>query len=415
MAPAAREETISQVAFVDPREYPEPPCRVATPQPASTPEDLAGLLAACRDGRIYAVETWIREGKSIWIETSARKPGRPPQNPLAVAVETGQYDLAVLLLANGYPISSVEDAFLERLLDDRHFAFFELLVAWGADILRVSPETVLYTYDVGLIDRYEAAGGDLTRRHALALMLGDHSSNRPAYGWAKRRTGEPRVARALAVALGVAVRKGSERTVALLLWAGADPHLRAPYLFPEFYRPSDDEADDDPADWTTAIAIAVSEGKAALLSRLKVDPARDDIEELWGSVSDPETLDALAAIRMPKDWSRTLYWNFQRALADYGSPWQSRQTLERMIDRHGARLTTLEEEAVHHLRRSILRAKDGSMVRWILRTLRRPECCEPTIFESLIRTATMKTRCAALHVSTAPPGRKTSAGALSTP
>lgn len=400
-------------AFIDPREHPDPPCRVSTPSPASGPEELAELLDFCRAGRIYAAEVWIRAGKPIWFQQRPKRPGRPPENPLAVAIEYGQYDLTVLLLANGYPVGTVEDSFLERLLDRRLFPYFDLLLAWGGDILRVSPETVLYTYNVSLYERYEAAGGDLSRHHALALMLGDHSSNRPGYGWAKRRSAEPRVARELAIALGIAVRKGSERTIALLLWAGADPHLPAPCIYPEFYRPGgeEDENEDDPDYLTTAISSAVSSGHAAVLSRLKIDPARDDIESLWHSVSDTETLEALARIQLPRDWSQTLVWNLHRSLEDYGSPWKARACLERMVDGYSARLTVLGEESVERLRRAILKAKDASAVRWVLRTFRRPECCEPAIFDALTRTSTMRARCTALHVSTTAPHPKAKARA----
>ena len=232
--PIAHPTRETQTTFIAPREFPDPPCRVPAAAPAPGPEAIAGLLDLCRAGRIYAVETWIRAGKPIWLDAGAKRPGRPPQTPLGIAIETGQYDLTVLLLANGYPISTVDDFFFESLLWDRKFAYFDLLVAWGVDILRASPGTILDTYSLALFDRYEAAGGDLTRGHALGRMLGGHSSNRPAYGWAKRHNAEPRIARELAVALGIAIRKGSERTVALLLWAGADPRIPAPYVDPDF-------------------------------------------------------------------------------------------------------------------------------------------------------------------------------------
>ena len=412
---AESEETgaVGTSTFIDPREHPGPPCRVAVQRPADDSADLAELLDLCRAGRIYAVEAWMRAGKPIWFQAGPKRPGRPPQTPLTVAIESGQFDLAVLLLVNGYPISIVDDVFFESLLWDRKFAFFHLLSAWGASILRASPGTILDTYRAELYDRYEAAGGDLTKGHALALMLGDHSSNRPAYGWAKRRNAEARIARELAIALGIAVRKGSERMIALLLWAGADPHLPAPCIYPEFYRPGgeDDENEDDPDYLTTAIESAVSSGHAAVLSRLKIDPSRDDIERLWHSVSDAETLEVLAKVQLPRDWSRTLVWNLHRSLEDYGSPWKARACIERMLDGYGARLTFLPEDSVDRLRRAILKAKDASTVRWVLRTFRRPECCEPAIFDALTRTSTMRARCAALHVSTANPLAKPSSRA----
>jgi hypothetical protein len=393
--------------FIDPRVSPGPPCRVPIPPPASDPEALSELLDLCRAGRIYAVETWIRAGKPISLELGPKRPGRPQQTPLAVAIESGQYDLTVLLLENGYPISTVDDYFFESLLWDRKFAYFDLLVAWGVDILRASPGTILDTYSVALFDRYEVAGGDLARHHALAIMLGDHSSNRPAYGWAKRRSTEPRIARELAVALGIAIRKGNERTVALLLWAGADPHQPAPYVDPESHRRHGrDEAEDEDDECSSALSDAVICGQGKLLARLKPDPTRDDFETLWGQVRDCTSIDILGAIQLPKDWSRALYWNLSRAVSEYSDRNEARRCVERLETAYGARLTSLNGNEVRWLRRSILRSPDEYMSRWALRWLRRKECCEPAIFEDLTRTGVIRQRCAAIHLPGFKPTKK---------
>lgn len=394
--------------FIDPRAFPTPPCQVESPPPASDPEELAELLARCRAGRIYAVEEWIRAGKPIWFEAEPKRPGRPPQTPLASAVDTGQYDLAVLLLANGYPLATVDTFFLERLLWDRKFAFFDLLISWGMDILRVSPGTILDTYDVALFDRYEAAGGDLTRGHALGLMLGDHSSNRPAYGWAKRRKDEPRIVRELAVALGIAVRKGGERTVALLLWAGADPHVSAPYVDPDAFRRrrSDDADDDEDEESGSAIADAVIWGQGKLLARLRPDPARDDFDALWSHVRDRAAIEVLAPIELPRDWSRPLYSNLTRAVSEYGDRTEGRLCVERLESAHHARLIHLDAKELLWLRRSILRCPDESMSRWALRWLSKAECCEPTVFAELTRSGVIRERCATIHLKGFAPAKR---------
>jgi len=392
------EDEVTMPLWIDPREYPDPPCRVPTPPPASAPEDLAELLDLCRAGRIYAVEAWTRAGRPIWFDAGPKRPGRPPQTPLGVAIESGQYDLTALLLVNGYPLSTVGDFFFESLLWDRKFAYFDLLVAWGLDILRASPGTILDTYKVDLFDRYEAAGGDLTRHHALALMLGDHSSNRPAYGWAKRRNAEPRIARELAIALGIAVRKGSERTIALLLWAGADPHVPAPYVDPDFSRRRRNDEEEEDEESGSAISDAVIWGQGKLLARLKPDPARDDLETLWGQVRDRESIDLLGAIQLPRDWSRALYWNLSRAVSEYSDRGEARLCIERLESAYAARLTSLDANEVRWLRRSILRCPDEYMSRWALRWLSRTECCEPAVFEELTRSGVIRERCATIHL-----------------
>lgn len=411
MGASAAMEDPSTTAFIDPRHSPDPPCRVTTPAPAPEPAALEELLDLCRAGRIYAVETWIRAGKPIWLDAGPKRPGRPPQTPLGIAIESGQYDLTVLLLANGYPISTVDDFFFESLLWDRKFAYFDLLVAWGVDILRASPGTILDTYSLALFDRYEAAGGDLTRGHALGRMLGGHSSNRPAYGWAKRHNAEPRIARELAVALGIAIRKGSERTVALLLWAGADPRIPAPYVDPDFHRRSGtDESEEEDDECGSAISDAVICGKGKLLARLKPDPARDDFETLWGQVRDCDSIDILGAIQLPKDWSQALYWNLERAVSEYSDRSEARRCIERMETAYGARLTSLAGNEVLWLRRSILRCPDEYMSRWALRWLRRKECCETAVFEELTRTGKIRERCAAIHLPGFSPAKRRRSG-----
>lgn len=251
----------------------------------------------------------------------------------------------------------LDDFEIGRLLWDRKERFFHLLLAWGLDILRVTPHAILDTYDPALFDRYEAAGGDLTRGHTLAEALGAHGTNKPGYGWAKHRATQPRIARELAIALDGAVRRGSERTVALLLWAGAIRtggsciDFDTPRRFAAAEEP-DDEDDGNP------VETAVIWGNPKLLARLKPDPARDNFAALWTNVQDPDCAALLAAKALPADWSLTLIRNVHRAVSEYCDRWQARRCLERLFKDFGARLTAADERELGSLRRDILRAKD---------------------------------------------------------
>lgn len=402
-APVGQADPASTTTFVDPRAFPDPPCRVPVPPPAATFDALEELHTLCRRGRLYSVEAWIRAGRPIWCAT--RPKGRKP-SAFQIAVETNQEDLAVLLLANGFPFHTALDDFeIGRLLWDRKERFFHLLLAWGLDILRVAPHAILDTYDPALFDRYEAAGGDLTRGHALAEALGAHGTNKPAYGWAKHRATEPRIARELTIALDAAVRRGSERTVALLLWAGADPHRAVPSI--DFDTPRRFTASEEPDDEDDGnpVETAVIWAQPKLLARLKPDPSRDNFAALWANVQDPDCAAILAAQALPADWSLTLIRNVHRAVSEYCERWQARRCLERLFKDYGACLTAADERDLGSLRRDILRAKDESDVRWLLQTLRRPEHCAPALFQALIRTPGMRARCRLLHVSTHPAGQ----------
>ncbi len=389
-------------AFVDPRVYPNPPCRVPMPPPAATFDALEDLHVLCRRGRLYGVEAWIRAGRPLWC---AARPKRCTPSAFEIAVDTNQEDLALLLLANGFPFQTVLDDFeIARLLWDRKERFFHLLLAWGLDILRVTPRTILETYDPALFDRYEAAGGDLTREHALAEALGAHGSNRPGYGWARHRQTEPRIARELAIALDIAVRRESERTVALLLWAGADPHRPVPYVDIDAARritTTDDPEDEEDG---SPIETAVIFGQPRLLARMAPDPARDDFDRLWANVVDAESAAILTAKARPSDWSRPVLRNCHRVVAEHADRWRARRCLELLFNEYGARLEAAEEREIGWLRRAVLRSKEDRDVRWLLGMLRRPEHCDPALFASLVRTSGMRARCRLLHVSTTPAG-----------
>jgi hypothetical protein len=142
--------------FIDPRDKPEPPFAGTRPVPAETVSELSELIHLCRTGRIYQVERWIRAGKPIHATQYRSHVRRRLQSPLHVAVETKQIDLALLLLANGFPPDSGDDSLLSCTLWEKQFEFFHLLVAWGADPLQVDAHTVLDTYDADLYEHFWA-------------------------------------------------------------------------------------------------------------------------------------------------------------------------------------------------------------------------------------------------------------------
>lgn len=370
--------------FVDPRSNPSPP---AARRALSTTdhEEVAPLVRLCREARIYGVEAWIRDGKPLFVADVPR--GQKYKSALRVAVESRQFDLALLLLANGFPPDPPGERLLQYALNERMFAFLDLLLAWGANPLAIEPVDVLDTYDTGLYDRFTTLGLDLTHDHALAWELSRRSSNRPAYGWAKRRAGDPRIARELSVALCDAVDGDHERAVALLLWAGADAHMKVPMLrYFKHGEPEDPECD------MSAVEVAIRRGQGKYLRQLKPNPELDDLEALWPSVRDIETLDALVKISPPTDWSRTIVHLIHELTYGFHTPYSPRATLERMFTAYGARLTELDGDHIAGLRRAILKQESDTDLMPVLRFLARPEYCDPSIFEELMRTGAMRKR-----------------------
>jgi hypothetical protein len=391
-----------EVRWVDPREFPDPPLGVPPRPPAPDVTELLDLLRLCREGRVYEVETWIKSGRPLQaIDYRHGKRSHRLASPLKVAVETGQFDLARLLLCNGFLPDLEQESILEVILRTRAKVFLDLLISWGADPKRVKPETVIDTYEIETMEMFWEAGVDLTAGHDLALTLARVTGNKPAYGWCKRHRDDPRVSRKLDMALGHAVMEGEEKAVSLLLWAGADPHRKAPML--GYYDP---EFDDEPGSGMTAVHWAVSGGKPNLLRRLKPDPQLDDFESLWRSVCDPETLELLAPMKLPAGWNEILLGNLVTAVEGYHRSSEARRVIELASTRFQARLTNVDSGTWSNLRRAVLRAKDTYDVRWALKWLKSPENCDPGIFEDLSRTPAMKKKLIELKVLRLPPRRR---------
>jgi hypothetical protein len=340
----------------------------------------------CRVGRIYAVERWIREGKPLQATSPGVRPYERVTTPLVVALESNQFDLALLLLCNGYRADLEPRSPLDLALRRRAWDFVDLLLAWGAVPTAADPEAVLDTYQLSLMERFWDLGLDLTRDRSLAYYLSDSTRNKPAYGWAKRHHEDPRVAHALALALNEAVWEEREKAVALLVWAGADPHRRVPSLR---YSREDDDANDDRS---SAIELAVMLGHGKLLKYLSPDPDRDEFEELWESVCDPDTVDLLFDLRPPRDWSKAIRRNVSRMSWWYSDRSGSRACLERIFEHYWGRLSTLDPPECQDLRRDLLKMESDSDLAWLLRKLAKPQHCEERIFAEFVRTPSIRER-----------------------
>ncbi len=85
----------------------------------------------CRDGRLYAVERWIAEGRPLQLAPDGIPKGTRPKTALQIALETGQHSLAVLLLSSGYRLELERTAPLDLALQGRRWDLVDLLLEWG--------------------------------------------------------------------------------------------------------------------------------------------------------------------------------------------------------------------------------------------------------------------------------------------
>lgn len=379
--------------WVDPRRSPKLP---AVPrEPAEDPEEIEPLVRLCQRGHLYAVERWIAEGRPIQAARYYVKGRRQLDSPLEVAMESRQHDLALLLLCNGYRTELEVEHPLSRALRLRYRELLDLLLDWGADPTRVDPDAVLGTNNIDVLDRFWNLGLDLTAENRLACYLSSPTT-KPLCGWAKRHNEDPRVARALALALVQVIWNRKERAAHLLVWAGADTHRRVPIL--EWHDVEDEDENEDDETYT-AVEMAVDRGKGSLLRILRPDPQVDDFAKLYASVSDPDTVDFLMRFKPPEDWSagilRNIYWITNEIFDDRAD--DHRWCLER-IAHHGGRLTTVDPKRVNDLRRDILRMLKTERQRWLLDWLGNPRHCDPSIYDGLMRTPAMQAKIGELRL-----------------
>jgi hypothetical protein len=157
--------------WVDPREHPDPPLRVPFRPPAPDVTGLLDLLRLCREGHLYEVEKWIQEGKPLQaLDYRHGKRSHQLASPLKVAVETGQFDLAQLLLCNGFQPDLERESILEIIVRSKAKDYLDLLISWGADPKRVKPSTVIDTYEIQTMEMFWEAGD--RRRASIRTRVG---------------------------------------------------------------------------------------------------------------------------------------------------------------------------------------------------------------------------------------------------
>lgn len=362
---------------------------------AQHPDHLGDLLAMCRNGHLYEAEHWIADGKPLQLDPEAIKKSTRPKTALQIAVETGQHSLSLLLLKSGYRLELERAPLLDMALEARRWDLFDLLLEWGADMNSADVYTVLDTYNASLYERFRASGYDLTHRHEMGSYLGHGTSNRPLLGFVKRhRAEDPKIQQELDIALGYHAREGNEKGVALCLWAGADPHTPAPNL----ELPGGDEESEDEEDsflgWT-AIEEATRGGHLAILKRLKPDPKRDNLDDLYKYSQDNFIVEYLLTVQPPDDLTSILSFRLL--------PWFGRSptgSVEAILG-CGKQWSEDDTKRIADLRKSLLKLDDWDLRR-IMSLLKKPEVCAPETYNELVRTAKMQERLIAIGIARKP-------------
>jgi hypothetical protein len=282
--------------LTNPRTNPSPPYRGPERSLAPDETELSGFVRSCKEGRLYDAEAWIASGRPLQVAPDKRRPNARLATPLSVCIDAGNFDLARLLLCNGYRMELEPRSPLNGALESRRWDLVDLLLEWGADPAAADIWRILDTYQRVIFDRFWAAGVDLARDGAMADALSSSTRNRPLYGFAKAyRDRDPRIQRALDAALGTAVEKHNDKAISLCLWAGADPRHRVGEI-------GEDIENDEHG--MTAFERSVIRDTPEYLRKLGFDPVNDDLEGLFAGARGLDTLRALVAIRQPADWTK---------------------------------------------------------------------------------------------------------------
>ena len=240
---------------------------MADATPTSAPDDAKTLLKLCREGRLYEIEKWIADGKSLEA---------PPKSAtlLRVAVQTGFYSLIELLAKHENDQSSMNAALADAVSLHR-LDFIELLVESGAEVKSVPFTDVLLEWNPHIVRFFLAHGADVAEGAPFAVAFSQKI--RTALGvFLQLKRSRPELSAALREQADRALRyfcdKGDLKWISLMLWAGANPRSSGPALYKDYT--------DDPECFTTAIREATLSGNVEVLKKLKPDPTRDDLNDL---------------------------------------------------------------------------------------------------------------------------------------
>jgi hypothetical protein len=340
--------------FIDPRADPNSRTTKPSSPPTTTdPEALAELHRLCWGRRLYDVERWIQAGRPLQIADGTRI-SRRVMSALEIALQTKNQALVLLLLCNGYDPNLEPESPLDLPLRARRWDLLDLLLEWGADPARVSLSDLFGTYRSDLMERFRTLGVNLTAHHELAEALAYHTSNKPLFGFAKRhRERDSRMQIELNIALAHHAREGNEKGVQLCLWAGADPHARAPTL--EYMRYSDGE-EDEIDEGSSAVYWGCSRGHVRILERLGPHPSRDDFDDLYRGAPNGGAIELLARSALPRDVGAVLSAQAYWLAPPFGEP-RSLDVLRRLFEA-GVRWQTSSPQEITDVRRALLKTSD---------------------------------------------------------
>jgi hypothetical protein len=358
------------------------------PKRERLPDDLKELCSLCRAGKLFAVQQWIRDGRPHRMP-----PGNFATSPIRTAIESGFHSLVEVLLREGAIDQEEKNDALIRAIDNRNLDLVDLLTQYGADPGAVDFDTVLWSRHPQIMRWFVANGLDLecgcypiarAFRDKHREFLGVYMSARDTVSTAFRQA---------TMALRYHAADGNLKWVSLLIWAGADPRLPVPRL-------EDSEVDEE--DLETALVAAVRRGQFAVVKKIGIDPALDDVTALINEycfLPNPELLEFLiklgADVRKPAGEDNAMRWAFSSfewsldsLFRDYSRTEAALRCIE-ILAANGARWHPKDPYRISCFRRAIAKAPAYDAIRHLERIVK-AGAIEQSFFQDVMRTPRMK-------------------------
>lgn len=243
-----------------------------------THDGLEPLRQMCREGRLFDVQQWLRQGHPLALKVLPPRRNRR-NGPLCIALDKGFHSLVQVLLEAGTSIEEGDYHALYHAVELRRRDLVELLIGHGAKVQDISMQTVVATWDRKLVDMFIANGANLIDDKPIAWGL--VNKIRITLGVFKQYARQyPELKEQVDIALRHHAGEGNAKWVALCLWAGADPWSRGPDEAPDwdasvYDRHYDDEDEDYEPTYRTAVELAVMRGNREVLEQKKFLTAPD--------------------------------------------------------------------------------------------------------------------------------------------
>lgn len=238
------------------------------------PTDIKEVLQLVQAGKLFALQEWIKAGKSVRPTTG----GKSDSVVLRTAVETGFHSMVEeLLRAGGWSPKDLTDA-LALARDIRQFDIAALLAGKGAQPRQATFRTSCEKLDLFMMEHLLRAGADPNQENVFADVLNSIKA-RPLLRFLRQFRGDfPKLEDQAALALAEAVKNRQLRWTALLRWAGADPFRPVPNDLSESFPV-------DPENHTTAVAEAAWCGNPEILKVLHLKPTPVQAVQMLGEIS----------------------------------------------------------------------------------------------------------------------------------